>query len=171
MTSRAVHEVVVAHETGRCCNNGCITKANAACGGCGFARYCGAACQRAHWRTTHKTTCAIDVADREEMVREITYVREYLGRVPFPSLAEMHAVVEGLSDFEYHNMKEMYDAKLDRDVCKSVGMRLCGRGGIELMRKCYYALRNNSPIARDVTVRSYFGTVELAWDGIGGWQF
>ena len=58
------------------------------------------------------------------------------------------------------------------DVCKSVGMRLCWRGDIELMRKCYYAMRNYPPNVGDLTMRGYFrAVVDVEWDGIGGWQF
>ena len=51
-------------------------------------------------------------------------------------------------------------------------MRLCWLDDIELMRKCYYAMRNYPPIVGDLTVRGYFrAVVDVEWDGIGGWQF
>ena len=47
-----------------------------ACSGCGFTRYCSVECQRAHWRTGHRSDCNTIAFDR--LARNPTVGQDYV---------------------------------------------------------------------------------------------
>ena len=73
---------------------------------------------------------------------------------------------------EHDSAERIYNSAFDKEVCTAVGRSVAKAGGIDAMRRVYYAAVELSDLGQASAEDRAMGglLLSVAWDGIDSWQ-
>jgi hypothetical protein len=121
----------------------------------------------------------------EEAAAEMRSLRDAVSRHPFPPYhaieTRTRTVAAASPEFSYllafsaneHDSAErIYNSAFDKEVCTALGMSISKAGGIDAMRRVYYAAVELSDLGQASAEDRAMGglLLSMAWHGTDSWQ-